>query len=81
MVYIIPNFLVLHIGDNFMKIRTKIAKLQVHENLHKNVNENMFHSHFCSTFHELLIKGYMLQLCTANFLYGFNPFKMAVQFF
>ena len=25
MVYIIPNFLVLHCGDNFMKIRTKIA--------------------------------------------------------
>ena len=41
-VYIIPNFLVLHFGENFMKIRTKIAKLQMHENLHKNVNENMF---------------------------------------
>ena len=25
-----------------MKIRTKIAKLQMHENLHTNVNENMF---------------------------------------
>ena len=35
MVYIIPNFLVLHFGENFMKIRTKIAKLQMHENLHK----------------------------------------------
>ena len=31
-VYIIPNFLVL---QNFMKIRTKIPKLQMHENLHK----------------------------------------------
>ena len=42
MVYIIPNFLVVHFGENFMKMRTKIAKLQMHENLHKNVNENMF---------------------------------------
>ena len=42
MVYIIPNFLVLQFGKNFMKIQTKIAKLQMHENLHKNVNENMF---------------------------------------
>ena len=42
MVYIIPNFLVLHFGGNFMKIEAKIAKLQIHENLHKNVNENMF---------------------------------------
>ena len=25
-----------------MKIRTKMTKLQMHENLHKNVNENMF---------------------------------------
>ena len=41
MVYIIPNFLVLHFGENFMKIQTKIAKLQMHENLHKNVNENI----------------------------------------
>ena len=42
MVYIILNFQVLHFGENFMKIRTKIAKLQMHENLHKNVNENRF---------------------------------------
>ena len=32
--YVIPNFLLLHFGENFMKIRTKIAKLQMHENLH-----------------------------------------------
>ena len=31
MVYI---FLVLHFGENFTKIWTKIAKLQMHENLH-----------------------------------------------
>ena len=34
MMHIIPNFLVLRFGDNFMKIGTKIAKLQMHENLH-----------------------------------------------
>ena len=28
-------FLVLHFGENFMKIRTKIAKLQMHEHLYK----------------------------------------------
>ena len=42
MVYIIPNFLVLHFDENFTKIRSKILRLQMHENLHKNVNENMF---------------------------------------
>ena len=42
MVFIISNFLILHFGENFMKIPTKMAKLQMHENLHKNVNENMF---------------------------------------
>ena len=42
MVYIIPNFLVGHFGENFMKIRSKIQKLQMHEKLHKNVNKNMF---------------------------------------
>ena len=35
------QFLVLNFGENFMKIRTKIPKLQMHANLHKNVNENM----------------------------------------
>ena len=35
MVYIIPNFLVLHFGEKFMKIRTRIPKLQMHENLQK----------------------------------------------
>ena len=39
MVYIIPKVLVLHFGENFMKIQTKIAKLQMHENWHKYVNE------------------------------------------
>ena len=46
----IPNFLVIHFGENFVKIQTKIPKLQMHENLHKNVNETMFHSHFMQFF-------------------------------
>ena len=50
MVYIIPNFVVLHFGENFMQIQTKIAKLQMHENLHKNVNENMFSFTFLCKF-------------------------------
>ena len=59
------KFLVLHFG----KISRK-SRLQMHENLHK-----CFHSHFYSNFHEFLrgaIKAtYMLQLYTANFLFGF----------
>ena len=35
MVCIIPNFLVLHFGENLMKIWLKLQKLQMHENLHK----------------------------------------------
>ena len=50
MMYIIPSFLVLHFGDHFMKIQTKMAKLQ----MHKNVNETCFHSHFYANFHEFL---------------------------
>ena len=42
MVYVIPNYLVLDFGEIFIKIRTKIAKLHMHENLYKIVNENMF---------------------------------------
>ena len=36
-----------------MKIRTKIGKLQMHENLHKNVNENMFSCILYANIHEL----------------------------
>ena len=74
MVHIIPNFLVLHFTD-FMIIRSKIPKLQMHENLHKNVNENIFSFTFLCKFSWTLcwaIKATnMLQLYTANFLYGF----------
>ena len=40
-----------------MKIRTKIAKLQMHENLHKNVNENMFSFTFLCKFPQVFMKG------------------------
>ena len=81
MLYIILNFLVLHFGKNFMKIRTKIAKLQIHENLRKNVNmwtnENMFSFTFLCKFSWVLwrvIKATnMLQLYTAYF----NLLKMS----
>ena len=52
-VKIIPNFLALHFGENFMKIGTKIPKM--HENLHKNVNGNMFSSHFYANFHKFFL--------------------------
>ena len=68
MVHIIPNFLDLHLGENFMKIRTKIAELQIHENLHKNVN--VFIHIFMQIFMSFM-KGNkatnMLQLYAANF--------------
>ena len=35
-----------------MKIRTKIAKLQIHENLLKMGMKTCFHSHFYANFHE-----------------------------
>ena len=41
-------------SPEFMKIRTKIAKLQMHENVHKNVNENTFSFIFCTNFDEFL---------------------------
>ena len=73
MMYIIPNFLVLHFGENFMIIRTEIG----------------FHSHFYTYFLEFLLRtieatSILLQLYTANFLYSdmvFNHFKIVVQFF
>ena len=51
MVYIVPNFLFLHFGENF------IAKLQMHENLYKNVNENMFSFTFLCKFSRGFMKG------------------------
>ena len=62
MVYIIPNFLVLHFGENVMKTRTKIAKLHMHENLHKNVNENMVSFTFYINFLEFLLRAFEAKL-------------------
>ena len=70
MVYIIPNFLVLHFGENIMKIWTTIAKFQMHENLHKNVNENIF-IHIFVQFFMSFYGGHMVQLYSSSFLYGF----------
>ena len=68
-------------GDKFMKI----PKLQMDENLHKNVNENMFSFTFlCNisgVFWWAIKATNMLQLYTANFLNVFNPFKKTVQIF
>ena len=52
MVYIIPDFLVLHFGEKLMNILTKIAKLQIHEK--KIWMKTCFHSHFYTLF---LMKG------------------------
>ena len=48
-VYIFHNFQVLHFGEHFMKIGTKTPELEMHENLHKNMN-----SHFYANFYEYL---------------------------
>ena len=42
---------------NFTKIWTKIAKLQMHENFHKNVNENMFSFTFLCKFSWVFMMG------------------------
>ena len=68
MVFIIPNFLVLQFGENFMKIQTKIAKLQMHENLHKNVIENMFSFTF---FMQIFMSFYDGQIKQQIISYGF----------
>ena len=65
-------------------MRLKLPKLQMHENLHKNVNEKCFHSHFYANVREFIwwaIKATnMQQLTLLISLMVFNHFKMAVQF-
>ena len=78
MVYIIPNFLVLQFGVNFIKIRAKIAKLQIHENLHKNVNENMFLFTFLNKCSFVLWRA--IKAANMSQL-NFNLFKFGVKFF
>ena len=79
-VYIIPNFLVLHFGEKITKMRTKIPKKQMYENLHNNHwmwKKTGFHSHFYANFHWFLRWAIrvtnMLQLYTC--MAFFYPFK------
>ena len=65
MVYIIPYFLVLHFGENFIKFGSKQPKLQI-----------LIFRQFFMFFYG----GQLKQLYTTYFLYVFNPFKMAVHF-
>ena len=57
-----------------MKIRTKIAKLQMHENLHKNVNENKFHifKQIFMSFYDGLLKQQICYSLTLLISYGFR---------
>ena len=48
----------------------------MHENLHKNVNENMFSFKFYANFHEFYEGQLKQQICYSFIL----PFKMAVQY-
>ena len=78
LVYIFPNFFVLHSAEIFMKTRTKIPKLQMHEILQKNVNVHIFMQTFRRFYDgKLKQQTYMVQLYTVNSLYVFNPYKMA----
>ena len=65
MVSTIRNFFVLHFGENFMKIQTKIAKLQMPKKLYKNVNENMFLFTFLCKFSWFFIRGQLKQQIVA----------------
>ena len=48
-----------------MKIRTKIAKLQMHENLHKHVNENVFIHIFMQMFMSFYEEQLKQQICNS----------------
>ena len=70
--YIIPNFLVLHFGENFM------AKLLIHENLHKMWMKTCIHSHFYATFHEFYegqLKQQMPLICFLTHLKWWSSFS------
>ena len=84
--FFIPNFLVLYFGENFIKIRTKLPKLQMHETLHENVIENMFSFTFLckfSCFYDGQLKQqiicYSFRLLVSYMV--FNTFKIMVKFF
>ena len=72
MVYIIPNFIVLLFGENFMKIKTKIAMLWKHENLHKNVE--LRNCEWYTPFWEFFVKAWKFAYkCEWN-MYSFTFF-------
>ena len=81
MVYV--DFFVLYFGEKFMKIRTKIPKLQMHENLHINVNENVLSFTFYAFFMSFYGGQLKQQICyslTLLILYlVFNLFVLVVQ--
>ena len=74
MKYIIPNFLILLFGENVMKIRTKIAKLQMHENFVKNENETYFYENFHEFNGEHLKQQIFYSLTLLISYMVFNPF-------
>ena len=53
----------------------------MHENLYKKCEWKHVFIHIFVQIFMSLYGGHMVQLYTASFLYGFNPFKMAVQLF
>ena len=61
-----------------MEIRSKIRKLQTHENLHKNVNENVFS--FWHILMQIFMSFYEAQFKQLVSYMLFHPFKIAVQF-
>ena len=68
-----------------MNIRLKIAKLQMHGNLHKNVNETLLSCTFNAIFMSFNEEQLKQQICYSIMLLtshmGFNPFRIAFQFF
>ena len=84
MVHIIPYFLLLHFGENFMIIQSKIPKLQMHENFLKNVNEIMFSFTLFMQIFMSFYGGQLKQQICYSFILLFsyivcNPLKMTVQ--
>ena len=73
MAYIVPNFFVLQIGENFPKNPNKHSSYRCVKICIKMWMKTCFHSQFYANFHEFLwwvIKAtHMLQLYTAYFLW------------
>ena len=61
------QFLSSTFDENFMKIQTTMAELQMHENLHKNANEIFIHI-FMQIFMSFYERQLKQQIC-----YSFTP--------